>query len=469
MSKNNNVAIAPKRSTAGYRIVSILLALAPLAVFYFLPNYIFGMKEDSTFVNFTIIVIKGLMEGKSIFIYGTEILEYVVMAFTYIVPVVTVVNVLLALIAAIFGKTSRGLCRTIAYLGFWAYAGYAIAVVTTCLYVGNSVPFDYVMIALAAVFLIALVVLGFIKVGKKTWVALLLFLLNCAVAGALVYAICVAGNAGFAELLAESKLYTIVCAALIGCSAISLLISSARLLTKKGYCFDMVRYIIQLVVFVVLVAGLLIKYLKLIDLAFLGFLDKFDEKTQLIMLIAMGVAAVVSILQIIIAAVAKGKKAKKAKKAKEAAPAPVVAEEPAAVEEEAVVAPVVAEEVVEEEPVEEEIVEEEPVEEEVEEEEVYEEEEVVEEEEEEVIADEPTEENLSKDPFIATLTKSERASFTDTFILKIHGELKGLPDYVVGGNNKAFFRKVFVYLGVYRDKVSTAVLDKIYKFSHKDN
>ena len=147
----------------------------------------------------------------------------------------------------------------------------------------------------------------------------------------------------------------------------------------------------------------------------------------------------------------------------------MVEEEPVAVEEEAIVAPVVAEEIVEEEPVEEEeVVEEEPVE-EVEEEEVYEEEEVVEEEEEEVVADEPTEENLSKDAFIATLTKSERASFTDTFILKIHGELKGLPDYVVGGDNKAFFRKVFVYLGMYRDKVSSAVLDKIYKFSHKDN
>ncbi|MBQ8406888.1 MAG: hypothetical protein IJY38_03110 [Clostridia bacterium] len=319
------------------------------------------------------------------------------------------------------------------------------------------------MYALAGVYLIYLIVLGFIKVGKKTWVALLLFLLNLAVAAALVYAICVAGNAGFAALLDESKIYTIVCAALIGCSAISLLISSARLLTKKGYCFDTVRYVFQLIVFVVLTAGIAINYFNLFDLSFLAFLDKFEDKALLVMLIAMGVATVVSVLQIIIASVAKGKKAKKAKKAKKVKEEAVAPVEEAPAQEEVVALPVVAEPVaaVEEEPVEEvveeEIVEEAPAQEEVE----------------EVVApviveEEIEEENLTEDAFIATLTPAERAKFTDTFILKVRGKLNGIPDYVVGGDNKAFFRKVFVYLGQYRDVIPSDVLYKIYKYTQKN-
>ena len=466
MSKKNNAVKAPKGpSYAGYRVITLLIALAPLAVFYFLGNAVFkfeGLEGASFFY-----VIKGLIENISangingIFIYGQSVLGYVKMAYTLLVPVVAIVNVILALIALFAKKTARGLSRTVAYLGFWAYAGYAIAIVTTCLYTSIDVPLDIVMYALAGVYLIYLIVLGFIKVGKKTWVALLLFLLNLAIAATLVYAICVAGNAGFAELLNESKIYTIVCAALIGCSAISLLISSARLLTKKGYCFDTVRYVFQLVVFVVLTAGIAINYFNLFDLSFLAFLDKFEDKALLVMLIAMGVATVVSVLQIIIASVAKGKKAKKAKKAKKVKEEAVAPVEEAPAQEEVVALPVVAEPVaaVEEEPVEEveeEIVEEEPVE-----------------EVEEVVApviveEEIEEENLTEDAFIATLTPAERAKFTDTFILKVRGKLNGIPDYVVGGDNKAFFRKVFVYLGQYRDVIPSDVLYKIYKYTQKN-
>ena len=73
----------------------------------------------------------------------------------------------------------------------------------------------------------------------------------------------------------------------------------------------------------------------------------------------------------------------------------------------------------------------------------------------------------SFDPFIATLSDNERNEFTELFILKFKGTMPELPDYVVGGDNKEFFRKIFIYLGQYRDRMSQALLAKMYQFSMK--
>jgi hypothetical protein len=42
-----------------------------------------------------------------------------------------------------------------------------------------------------------------------------------------------------------------------------------------------------------------------------------------------------------------------------------------------------------------------------------------------------------------------------------------LPDYEVGGDNKEFFRKLFIYLGQYRDRMSQTLLMKMYQYSMK--
>ena len=73
----------------------------------------------------------------------------------------------------------------------------------------------------------------------------------------------------------------------------------------------------------------------------------------------------------------------------------------------------------------------------------------------------------SFDPFIATLDTAERNEFTELFILKFKGTMPELPDYEVGGDNKEFFRKVFIYLGQYRDRMSQTLLMKMYQFSMK--
>lgn len=73
----------------------------------------------------------------------------------------------------------------------------------------------------------------------------------------------------------------------------------------------------------------------------------------------------------------------------------------------------------------------------------------------------------SFDPFIATLDTAERNAFTEIFILKFKGTMPELPDYEVGGDNKDFFRKIFIYLGQYRDRIPQPLLMKMYQFSMK--
>ena len=69
------------------------------------------------------------------------------------------------------------------------------------------------------------------------------------------------------------------------------------------------------------------------------------------------------------------------------------------------------------------------------------------------------------DPFIASLTDKEREQFTNLFVLKYNGAMSNIPDYAVGGNNDDFFRKIFIYLGQYRDRIPDGLLAKMYKFA----
>ena len=73
----------------------------------------------------------------------------------------------------------------------------------------------------------------------------------------------------------------------------------------------------------------------------------------------------------------------------------------------------------------------------------------------------------SFDPFIASLDMQERNEFTELFILKYKGVMPEIPDYEVGGDNREFLRKIFIYLGQYRERISSELLNKIYNFSIK--
>ena len=89
---------------------------------------------------------------------------------------------------------------------------------------------------------------------------------------------------------------------------------------------------------------------------------------------------------------------------------------------------------------------------------------------EEEIPDDPEKEALfegKEDAFIATLTKAEKYEFADLYILKTQGNMGGIPTYKVGEENKAFFKKIFIYLSQYREKISSELLSKIYDYSEQ--
>ncbi len=71
------------------------------------------------------------------------------------------------------------------------------------------------------------------------------------------------------------------------------------------------------------------------------------------------------------------------------------------------------------------------------------------------------------DAFLITLNEKEKNEFIDLYVLKCRGIMPEIPGYVVGGDNKDFFNKVFIYLGQYREKIPGDLLAKMYSFSMK--
>ncbi len=71
------------------------------------------------------------------------------------------------------------------------------------------------------------------------------------------------------------------------------------------------------------------------------------------------------------------------------------------------------------------------------------------------------------DPFLITLSEKEKEDFIDLYVLKCKGMMPEIPGYVVGGDNKDFFNKVFIYLGQHREKIPAELLNKMYEYSMK--
>lgn len=66
------------------------------------------------------------------------------------------------------------------------------------------------------------------------------------------------------------------------------------------------------------------------------------------------------------------------------------------------------------------------------------------------------------DEFIKKLTNSERIEFAHCFLEK-NLVLPNVPDYVVGGNNGKFFSSVFIYYARICDRVSHGLINKLYE------
>ncbi len=70
------------------------------------------------------------------------------------------------------------------------------------------------------------------------------------------------------------------------------------------------------------------------------------------------------------------------------------------------------------------------------------------------------------DGFISSLTPAEKDEFDRLFISRVYGDNKRLPAYRIGGDNREFFTKIFVFMGRYRNVISDGLLEKIYNYSN---
>ncbi len=532
-----------KKKNVGYRLLALILTVAPIVCLCLLPVKLlinttagYAVYGEATLLDVFLALFKknGLSEfyadaakvvsgaassgfdayklmGLPVLAIGT--VGKAMSLLLYAVPVVMVVTVVLMIVALCSGKAAPALARAIALLNFWVYAGYALAVLAISMYYANiGRTLDILVLAIAGACFLFYLIFSFIKTGKKAWMTLVLFLLTAAFAGAYAYGISQCADSlktlfaskdtSLINGLEKGEFFKYAFLGVLGIAALGTAVSSVRLSTKKGYTFDLIRYLLHLLV------GVAVLYFA------------FTEDALKSMQLYAGIAAGVALVQILLVAIVLGVNSNKKKAAKkegaeetqaieEAAPQETPAEAVPAAEPEAPVpaAEETAPQEAAEEPAEKQSREEPETgvyaeavrydgypaaEENVREAEELEDPAAAEsaQSQEEPAAPQPAPvynynfsapaepqpnagatagydfyNSRSFDPFIASLNGDEREQFTELFILKYKGETKNLPDYQVGGDNTEFFRKVFIYLGQYRDRIPDSLLAKMYQFA----
>ena len=527
-----------RRRNVGYRILAPILAIAPIIVF-FLVNISFvisttagyAVYEGKLFDALKALFTNGLGEFygsaaesvtgavtsgfESFKVFGIPVLSgagavgKVMGLVLYILPAAMVLTVIMAVIGIFSRRAAPGAARAIAFVNFWAYGLYALCVLAVSLYYENiETAVDLTLLIAAGVFFLIYVVLAFIKAKKYTWMTLLMTILTAAFAGVLLYgiigcadslvALLSSQDAAIISSLTKGEFYRYVIIAVLGVALLGLAVSCMRMSTKKGYGFDIFRYIVHLIV-----VGVFIYF---------AFTEDSLKDIQLYAGIAAAIALVQVILCIVAVSMLKSNKAARAKEKeeriaeKEAEKAAIEAEKAEKKARKEAKKAEGAETVTETATTAETTVETEEKEEATG---VYAEavryegatqESAAREAEPLTAADlageqaaqpqqqpvynynfntQPQEQpagpgatadydfynSRSFDPFIASLSSAEREQFTEIFILKYKGDTKNLPDYQVGGDNTEFFRKVFIYLGQYRDRIPDSLLSKMYQFA----
>lgn len=471
---NNTSAIVapdgatPKKKNVAYRVFAALLAALAIGVFFVPFTYVItfaGIKEMSFFEAIKLLFTDGAYDKLFGFIPSLVPTEPINGLFAvlslYLMMLCSVLTVIFGIISIFCSKKAPAMLRITTYfftIGFGIYSLYTLWF--SYLY-WPTLVLDYVSLGLTAFGMILFFVLACIKLGGKAVINAVQAILSLVLSSALVLTIAkdyLAFHLGLATF-GIASLAEIVIISVIGVGIVNWIIASLRVATKKGLIPDLIRYI-----FLLLIAGVLLYF----QIAYTTV--KFAFIVAIVAASVALVQMVICIIQIVLA-----KKAKKAAKKAAMATVSEETEEPAPVEETKEEAPVAVEPVVEEEvyvrdefaealpyeggPVEgvelaEEIVEE-PVAPAPEAAPAVE------------TADYDYYNSKSFDPFIATLSTEERNQFTELYIVKYKGTMPEIPDYEVGGNNKQFFRKVFIYLGQYRDRIPDGLLSKMYEYATK--
>ena len=410
---------APKKKTAATRIFGLLLAALSVAAFFLPIQVLSGTAfETATLLDTVMALLSSTATAFGVLPVLADVasLGGLVNALAlYALVAGLFFGAVFGLVALISGKT--GALRVASF--FLAVGATTYAATAYLFPVAGVAVLDLLVAALAAFGALVYLVLAFKKCGKKTFSKVLQLVLSIVISVAIALTVNADADALAAALFADAALVLVLAQYVV------VVFGALRLQTKKGLTFDLIRYLVSLVLAVLVVyAG---------------------------SMVYGAVAAGAAVLQIIGYAI---QKKRACPKEEEEVIVPVSTPAPApefTVEEFAEAMPYDGGPV-------------EGVE----------------------IAQEvnPTFEDSmlpahvntagydfynckSFDPFIAILNSEERNQFTEIFILRYKGVMPELPDYVVGGDNKEFFRKMFIYLGQYRDRVPDSLLAKMYQFAIK--
>ena len=433
MSKNTNTPASGMEKGTLYRIIAIAMAvLSVVALFLPFAKVLVGAFELQTTNLFGGLLVDG---GKLLFLpipATTSTIGTLAGLALYLVLAATIACLVLCIIAIIKVDEAKRLLGVALYVFTIAYAIYSISIVTVSGYLSMKITFDVYSLVLSVIGAIVYCVIALKAQGKAAWMQFLQFFLTLVVAALTFAFVALNGSKAIAGIAKMGALAYIIIG-MFALTTINLFLGAARVQGMfKG--LDRVRYIAELVLAVLACV-----------VAMLGNMGNLALALAL-------VAILVAAIQVGMSFIVKDSE------------------------------------------------EEEDEEDEEYEEEEYEEEDPLEdfrmEEYAEAYAYEggpvdgvemaeevnPTFEEVdtpvntagydfyncqSFDPFIATLNTEERNQFTELFILKYRGVMPEIPDYVVGGDNREFFRKIFIYLGQYRERIPSGLLTKMYQFSVK--
>ncbi len=433
MSNNTQTSAAPKKNV-GYRILAACLLLACIALF-FLPISTFTGAwsiAKQSLLSTIIDVVKSdakMLGFLPVLVPDSGILSLAANGVLYAFVLALVACFVLSIIAICARKKAPCLVRITLFIITWAAAIYAISTLFLSHYVGKvATTVDVCTVLLAFVGAILYFFLALIKVGGTAWSSLVHFILSLCAAGFLATAITHHGSVTAAAI--GDGAYKWILFAIIVLVAANVFISSCRIMGKKGFKADLARYIVHLVLMLVA--------------CYIYYGTKMDSASYLLFsLLATGVAVV----QVLIVSVQVANQNRvSVKEVTEAVLSDFQTEdyvEAYAYEGGPVAGVVMAEEVVP------------------------------------TAASALTAKNPDAvnnvasllgngfDPFLIMLSTEEKEQFIDLYVLKCKGNMPEIPGYVVGGDNKDFFNKVFIYLGQYREKIPAGLLEKMYKFSMK--
>lgn len=422
-----------QKKNVSYRLLAVLLLAACVSAF-FLPFAFLGVSEPKTLIS----AIKALLESNEKLLGFLPVLtsgglSEITLANGIIVwafPLTLIIAGVICLFALFSKKKAPRRVRTALYFFTAGAALFSLTVSMGTAFTTGVVVFDVYSLILVGAGAFFYFLLMFPKVGKSAWMNAIHFVLSLAFALCLMLGIATTSlkKPAFLGSL-NDVVYRLILLVIIALVLFNVIIASFRATSKNGLSGDVVRYALQLVVsaFVCYVCFAATSALPIFPI----------------------VAIAISVLQIIfVTAQLVSRSKRRIKDAAEAKLAGFEKEEYVeayAYEGGPVAGVLLAEEVT-------------PVE--------------------KPVAEDATPRcgavagydfynTKSFDPFIATLNDKEREEFTDLYILKCKGNMDEIPTYVVGGDNKAFFDKVFIYLGQYREKIPNELLSKMYKFSMK--